>query len=79
MLIVETISKVRLAHLRKGLSIREISRLYSLSRNTVRKILRSDVIDQKYVRSVQPLRKLGCAIRFFWTVNPVLTGQQIRN
>jgi hypothetical protein len=20
-----------------------------------------------------------CAIRFFWTVNPVLTGQQIRN
>jgi len=59
MLIVETISKVRLAHLRKGLSIREISRLYNLSRNTVRKILRSDVIDQKYVRSVQPLRKLG--------------------
>ncbi len=22
---------------------------------------------------------LNCAIRFFWTVNPVLTGQQIRN
>jgi transposase len=59
MLIVETIRKVRLAHHHEGLSIREISRKFHLSRNTVRKLLRNDIVDQQYVRTVQPLRKLG--------------------
>lgn len=59
MLIVETIRKVRLAHHHEGLSIREISRKFHLSRNTVRKLLRNDIVDQQYARTVQPLRKLG--------------------
>lgn len=59
MLIVETIRKVRLAHQHEGLSIREISRKFHLSRNTVRKLLRNDIVDQQYVRTIQPLRKLG--------------------
>lgn len=59
MLIVETIRKVRFAFHQNGLSLREISRKYNLSRNTVRKILRNDIIDQQYVRTVQPMRKLG--------------------
>jgi transposase len=58
MLIVETISKVRLAH-RDGKSIREIVRKLNLSRNTVRSIIRSGITDQHYVRTAQPRPKLG--------------------
>ncbi len=41
MLIVETIGRIRREHLGKGKSIKEISRTLHLSRNTVRRILRS--------------------------------------
>jgi len=41
MLIVETIGRIRREHLDKGKSIREIARTLHLSRNTVRRILRS--------------------------------------
>ena len=54
MLNVETIRKVRQAHLRDGKGIREITREFNLSRNTVRSIIRSGIIDQKYERSMQP-------------------------
>lgn len=59
MLIVETISKVRIACLRDGKSIRETASKFNLSRNTVRNIIRSDFTDQKYERSEQPRPKLG--------------------
>jgi len=42
MLVVETIGRVRRAHLQQGKSIKETARELELSRNTVRRILRSD-------------------------------------
>jgi DNA invertase Pin-like site-specific DNA recombinase len=41
MLVVETIGRARREHLVKGKSIKEIARDLKISRNTVRKILRS--------------------------------------
>jgi excisionase family DNA binding protein len=41
MLVVETIGRIRREHLVKGKSIKEIARDLKISRNTVRKILRS--------------------------------------
>jgi transposase len=59
MLNVETIRKIRQAHLRDGKGIRAISRDLNVSRNTVRNIIRSGITDQKYERSTQPHPKLG--------------------
>jgi transposase len=59
MLIVETISKIRFAHYREGRSIRQIARDYRLSKNTVKKILRSGVTELVYRRETQPRPKLG--------------------
>ena len=41
MLIVETIGRIRREHFLKGKSIKEIARDLKISRNTVRKVLRS--------------------------------------
>jgi excisionase family DNA binding protein len=41
MLVVETVGRIRREHLVKGKSIKEIARDLKISRNTVRKILRS--------------------------------------
>jgi len=62
MLNVETIRKVRQAHFRDGKGIREITRDFNLSRNTVRNIIRSGITDQKYIRNDQPHPKLGSFI-----------------
>jgi transposase len=59
MLIVETIGRIRREHLDKGKSIREIARALHLSRNTVRRILRSGETAFSYEREVQPRPKLG--------------------
>jgi transposase len=59
MLIVETIHKIRMAHHRQGKSIRQIAKDFNLSRNTVRKVLRTDVTEFSYAREAQPLPKLG--------------------
>jgi transposase len=59
MLIVETIGRIRRDHLVKGKSIREIARDLKLSRNTVRKILRSGETSLSYEREVQPRPRLG--------------------
>ncbi len=59
MLIVETIGRIRREHLGKGKSIKEISRTLHLSRNTVRRILRSGETAFSYEREVQPRQKLG--------------------
>lgn len=59
MLIVETIAKIRRYHFVDGLGIKEISRKLRLSRNTVRKVIRSGMTEHKYERSHQPLPRLG--------------------
>jgi Mor family transcriptional regulator len=46
MLRVDTIKDIRIAHFVEGKGIREISRDYNLSRNTVRTVIRSGKIDQ---------------------------------
>jgi transposase len=62
MLNVETVRKVRQAHLRDGKGIREIARDFNLARNTVKRIIRSGVTGQVYERSDQPRPKLGIFI-----------------
>jgi transposase len=56
---VDTIARVRREHFVRGRSIREISRDLHVSRNTVRKILRSGETQFSYARDVQPLPKIG--------------------
>jgi transposase len=59
MLVVETIGRIRREHFIHGKSIKEIARDLRLSRNTVRKVLRSDETSFSYERRVQPRPKLG--------------------
>jgi transposase len=59
MLIVETIGRIRREHFRQGKSIKEIARDLKISRNTVRKVLRSGETAFSYEREVQPRPKLG--------------------
>ena len=59
MLIVETIGRIRREHFVKGKSIKEIARDLRISRNTVRKILRSGGTAFSYEREVQPRPRLG--------------------
>ena len=56
---VDTIGRVRREHFVRHRSIREISRDLHLSRNTVRKILRSEETEFHYEREVQPLPTMG--------------------
>src|ERR1044072_3574356 len=59
MLIVETIARIRREHFIKGQTIKEIARDLKVSRNTVRKVLRSGETSFEYERVVQPRPKLG--------------------
>ncbi len=59
MLVVETIGRIRREHFVHGKSIKEIARDLRLSRNTVRKVLRSEETSFSYERQVQPRPKLG--------------------
>lgn len=59
MLIVETIRKIRLYYHRDGMRIRQIARELRLSKNTVKKVIRSGATEFEYERSVQPRPKLG--------------------
>ncbi|OPZ85970.1 MAG: Integrase core domain protein [bacterium ADurb.Bin429] len=56
---METIRKIRCAYLRDGKSIRQITRDFHLSRNTVKKVLRGEATEFTYARTAQPLPKLG--------------------
>jgi len=59
MLVVETIGRIRREHFVRGRSIKEIVRALKVSRNTVRKVLRSGATSFEYMRVVQPRPKLG--------------------
>ena len=59
MLVVETVGRIRREHLVKGKSIKEIARDLKISRNTVRKILRSGETSFSYEREVQPRPRIG--------------------
>jgi transposase len=59
MLTVETIGRIRGEHFIKGKTIKEIVRDLKVSRNTVRKVLRSGATSFEYERDVQPRPKLG--------------------
>src|SRR3954463_2260040 len=59
MLVVETVGRIRREHFIQGKPIREIARDLGISRNTVRKVLRSGKTAFAYERDVQPQPKLG--------------------
>jgi transposase len=75
MLTVETIGRIRREHLLKGKTIKEIARDLKVSRNTVRKVLRSGETSFEYERSVQPRPKLG---RWTATLEDMLTNNAAR-
>ena len=56
---MDTIARVRREHLVRGKAIKEIVRDLHVSRNTVRKILRSGATAFEYERAVQPRPRLG--------------------
>jgi hypothetical protein len=62
MLTVETIRKIRLAIHRDGKTIRETVRDLGVSRNTVRKVIRSQQTAFTYRRSTQPRRVIGAFV-----------------
>jgi len=62
MLVVETIARVRREHFVKGKPVKAIARELGLSRNTVRKVLRSGETSFDYARAAQPHPKLGLFI-----------------
>ena len=59
MLVVETIGRIRRAYFAQGRTIKAIARELKVSRNTVRRVLRSGETSFSYERSVQPRPKLG--------------------
>ncbi len=59
MLVVETIDRIRRAHLVQGKTIKAISRELGTARNTIRRILRLGETSFAYQRDVQPRPKLG--------------------
>src|SRR4051795_5172561 len=71
MLTVETIGRIRREHFVKGKTIKEIARDLKVSRNTVRRVLRSGETSFEYEREVQPRPKLG---RWTSELDELLTG-----
>ncbi len=59
MLVVETIAKIRRAYFQDRNPIKQICRELRVSRNTVRRAIRSGVTEATCERSVQPLPKIG--------------------
>jgi transcriptional regulator with XRE-family HTH domain len=71
MLVVETIARIRREHFVKGKTIKEIARDLGISRNTIRKVLRSGETSFEYERTIQPRPKLG---RWTSDLNELLEG-----
>ena len=59
MLVVETIAKIRRAYFIQRKSIKQICRELRVSRNTVRKVVRSGATEFSYDRTSQPRPKMG--------------------
>jgi transposase len=76
MLIVETIGRIRRDHFVKGKSIKEIARALNISRNTVRKVLRSGETSFVYEREIQPRPKLG---RWAEDLDRLLTANAVKS
>ena len=76
MLVVETIARIRREHFIKGKTIKEIARDLKVSRNTVRKVLRSGETSFEYERVVQPRPKLG---RWAAELDGLLTGNAAKS
>src|SRR5246127_4035388 len=71
MVTVETIGRIRREHFIKGKTTKEIARDLKVSRNTVRRVLRSGATSFEYERDVQPWPKLG---RWTEDLDTLLTG-----
>ena len=56
---VDLIGQIRRAYFEQHRSIKEIVRTLTVSRATVRKVIRSHKTEFKYARGVQPTPKLG--------------------
>ena len=56
---VDTIARIRREFFVRGKTIKEIVRELHVSRNTVRKVLRSGATEFTYEREVQPCRSWG--------------------
>ena len=76
MLTVETIARIRREHFIKGKTIREIARDLKVSRNTVRKVLRSGETSFEYERDVQPRPRLG---RWMAELDELLAGNAAKS
>jgi len=59
MLTVETIAKIRRYYFVEGRGIKQITHELRLSRNTVRKVIRSNATEHRYDREKQPRPQLG--------------------
>src|ERR1700757_4633736 len=75
MLVVETVARIRREHFVKGKTIKEIARDLKVSRNTVRKVLRSGETSFEYERGVQPRPKLG---RWTAELEQILSANAVR-
>ena len=70
MLVVETIAKIRRMHLAQGRSIRSIARDLGVSKNTVRKVVRSGATEHRYsgrrVSRARSSEASSWSLRGFW-------------
>jgi hypothetical protein len=76
MMSVDVIGDVRRAYFDQHLPIKEIVRTLSVSRATVRKVIRSHKTEFKYQRGVQPVPRLGAWVDIL-TVIPVRLGSGV--
>jgi transposase len=79
MLVVETIAKIRRAHFVDGKSIKQICRELRVSRNTVRKVIRSGATEFTYERTTQPRPKIGPGGPNWTTCWPRMRGGRSAN
>jgi transposase len=73
---VDTIARIRREYFVRGRSIKEIVRELHVSRNTVRKVLRSGATEFTYEREVQPRPKLG---RWKTDLDRLLAGNEAKS
>ncbi len=65
---LETIARIRFEHYQNGKGIKRIARELRISRDTVRKVLRSGKTEFTYKRAVQPFPKLGAWVEVLTTI-----------